>query len=262
VVPLPFDLPDDQFDRRLRKINGALITGGGVDLTKLDSPYMVAASKLLNFSEAAWANGKEVWPLWGTCMGMQVLSILGAADSSVLLSEAYDSEQLMLPLSLTEHASTSRVLCRDCLAFDTVHELTTRSLTVNLHHDGVEPSSFAPGTSLGARFKVVSQNVDRKGKPFASTIETTLPGGAFIVGTQWHPERNQFEYYGNGSAATDFIDHSEHAILAMHAVAVRLVGAARLNQRSFADFDEEAKALIYNENPVGDAATGYAAYFF
>jgi gamma-glutamyl hydrolase len=132
VAPIPFDLPSDEFDTLISSLNGALITGGETDIKTLTSPYMLAAGKLYNHSLALHAAG-EVWPLWGTCMGMQVLSVLGARDPSVLLSNAYDSEGIVLPLTLTAAAAQSRLLCDTCLhPAEALHTLRTANSTVNL----------------------------------------------------------------------------------------------------------------------------------
>lgn len=255
VVPVPFDLPEAATTRLLGSLNGALITGGETDLHDLDSPYMRAAARLYRHALSAHAGG-ETWPLWGTCMGMQVLSILGAGDASVLLSHAYRSEGLQLPLALSPAAATSALLCADCLPGDSLFTLAKTNSTVNLHHDGVPPSAFAPGSKLAAAFDVLSTNVDEKGKPFVSTIEAS--GGAKIFGTQWHPERPQFEFEVVGDTA--FMSHSPAIISAMFAVASRFVYFARRNTNRFGSPAEEAAALIYNWKPVGDSS--YQAYLF
>ena len=134
------------------------------------------------------ANG-EVWPLWGTCFGMQVLSMLGAGTHSVVVS--HPAESLQLPLALTPAAAKSQLLCTSCLPADVLRTLTTRNATVNLHNFGVDVESFQSG-ALGKAFSVLSTNIDTRGRMFASTIEAK--GGAPIFGTQWHPERPQFEW--------------------------------------------------------------------
>ena len=131
VVPLPFDLPKAQFDSLLASLNGVLITGGSTNLLSLQSPYMEAAGRLLRYAQQMHSKG-EVWPLWGTCMGLQVLSVLGANSSSVLLSNAFDSEGLSLPLRLTTAAETSQLLCSTCLPSSTLTTLTSQNSTVNL----------------------------------------------------------------------------------------------------------------------------------
>jgi len=53
--------------------------GGLTDLW-LDDPYVVAASKLVAWAEEANAAG-EVYPVWGTCLGHQLLQILATNAS-------------------------------------------------------------------------------------------------------------------------------------------------------------------------------------
>ena len=189
----------------------------------------------------------------------EVLSILGANDPAVLLSHAYSSEGQLLPLSLTPAAASSRLLCDSCLRNGAKAILTTQNVTVNLHHDGVPPTAFAPGSALAAAFTVLSTNVDTQGKAFVSTIEHA--SGAPIWGVQWHPERPQFEWKDSKSAV--HFDHGADSIFAMFSVAARLVEEARKSTRRFASEADEAASLIYNFEPVGTEDGGsYQAYVF
>ena len=258
VAPIPYDLPPAKFDALIGSLNGALITGGETDIKQIGSAYMNATRRLYDHSLALHAAG-EAWPLWGTCMGMQVLSILGANDPAVLLSHAYSSEGQLLPLSLTPAAASSRLLCDSCLRNGAKAILTTQNVTVNLHHDGVPPSAFAPGSALAAAFTILSTNVDTQGKAFVSTIEHA--SGAPIWGVQWHPERPQFEWKDSKSAV--HFDHGADSIFAMFSVAARLVEEARKSTRRFASEADEAASLIYNFEPVGTEDGGsYQAYVF
>ena len=77
-----------------------LFTGGDINISTLDSQYMLAADHLLNRTLEANSAGAHV-PLWGTCMGIQTLSVLISRKPSVVQLNAFDSESLMLPLNLT-----------------------------------------------------------------------------------------------------------------------------------------------------------------
>jgi len=69
--------------------------------------------------------------------------------------------------------------------------LTRQNSTINLHQDGVDPGVFTSNPHLDQQLTLLSTNVDRKGKPFASTYEAKdWP----LYGVQWHPERNAFEW--------------------------------------------------------------------
>jgi gamma-glutamyl hydrolase len=65
-------------------------------------------------------------------------------------------------------------------------------------------ATFASNANLAAFFTVLSTNLDRGGKPFASTIE----GKKYPVwGSQWHPEKNIFEW-----TSREAIPHSRAAV--------------------------------------------------
>lgn len=67
---------------------------------------------------------------------------------------------------------------------------------MNNHQQGVAPEDFAAAPSLAGRFKVLSTNVDRGGRPFVSSLEgDSLP----IYATQYHPEKPQV---GRGARPT------------------------------------------------------------
>ena len=69
---------------------------------------MQTANYLLN--RVIKSNNDGVYfPLWGTCMGIQTLSVLVSQDPSVLLSNKFDTENLMLPLDFTNKAETSKM---------------------------------------------------------------------------------------------------------------------------------------------------------
>ena len=251
VAPIPFDLPSDQLDALLGSLNGALFTGGGVDIdTKPTSQFMQSTKQIYQHALTMHANG-EVWPLWGTCFGMQVLSMLGAGTHSVVVS--HPAESLQLPLALTPAAAKSQLLCTNCLPADVLRTLTTRNATVNLHNFGVDVESFQSG-ALGKAFSVLSTNIDTRGRMFASTIEAK--GGAPIFGTQWHPERPQFEW----TPGMIFIERDAAIETAMFTLASKLVDFAKQSKRSFPSAAAEESALIYNYRPVGD--NSYEAYFF
>ncbi len=52
-----------------------------------------------------------------------------------------------------------------------VHVLATQNVTMNNHHYGVTPASFAANAYLPRMFALLSTNVDRAGLPFVSTME-------------------------------------------------------------------------------------------
>jgi gamma-glutamyl hydrolase len=52
----------------------------------------------------------DYFPIHGTCMGFQTLSIIGSGDDFALLSR-FDAENISLPLDFTSSAFSSRMVC-------------------------------------------------------------------------------------------------------------------------------------------------------
>ena len=75
-----------------------LFPGGGEDFSKSD--YGRITRILFNLAVKANDAG-DIFPLWGTCLGFQFLSILGAGDDLSVLSHV-DGENYSVPLNLSE----------------------------------------------------------------------------------------------------------------------------------------------------------------
>mmetsp|Transcript_30109 Transcript_30109/g.52910 ORF Transcript_30109/g.52910 Transcript_30109/m.52910 type:complete len:434 (-) Transcript_30109:296-1597(-) len=249
VLPIRYDDSEETVRRKFQAVNGVLFTGGGEVLTNLSSQFMRTAGLLFNLTLEANAR-QDYFPLWGTCMGFQVLNILAARDSSVLSLLQFDSEGLSLPLRESVGWNESRLI--SSLPSEVSFWLRSENITTNFHHDGVKPSAYERNERLSNFFRVISTNKDRKGVEFVSTIESFH---APIYGVQWHPERNQFEF----KDSKDPINHQPHAIKAMGSVAEFFVNEARKSCHEWHDSMEEDNFLIYHyaPGPVGGSSQHY-----
>lgn len=252
TVFIPWNADDATLDELLHSVNGVLFTGGGLNLT-FANPYLLTAQKIWNAAQAFNAAG-DVFPLHGTCMGMQMMCILAANNASVLDTYAFDSEDESLALNFTADGLANSRIFGPSAPQDIVHVLATENVTENLHHDGVPPSMFAANAALGSTLRVVSTNRDREGKPFASTVEAF---DAPFTGTQWHPERPQFNF-----ASTLGIAHSYDAVHSMQYVANFFVNEARFSGHVFANITLLNALTLYDKLavPVGPIMDGYGAY--
>jgi len=247
VVPVPFDMPHAQLRRLLSQLNGFLFTGGGLDLY-LNTTYVQTAKFIYDF---ALSRKDDYFPVWGTCMGFQLLNILTAWNESVLCSYCYDSENIPLALELTSVALQSRLF--RALGGHVTSILSQQNVTMNFHHDGIPPTVSATNPKLAAFYNVLSINHDRKGAPFVSTMEAKeWP----IYGVQWHPERNQFEF-----TPGDDIPHFPDAVKVGQAMAEFFVAETRKSRHSFTSMAELQKLLIYNYCPVNNLY-GQQTYYF
>ena len=112
VVPIRYDSSADELARLFKSVNAVLFTGGEVDVKHTadaqSKKYLETATSLCNMVLAANDAGDHV-PLWGSCMGIQTLAIIGAGgNGTVLTSGVFDSEGESLPLTLRPAAKTSQ----------------------------------------------------------------------------------------------------------------------------------------------------------
>eukprot|EP01038_Epipyxis_sp_PR26KG_P011606 gene11606-15544_t len=250
VVPISYYSSNDELDRLFSSLNGFFFTGGSSSFPK-SAQYI--------FDKVVSANDKgDFTPLWGTCMGFQWLLIAQARDSSIL-DGVFDSENYSIPLDFKEDALTnSKMFSKAPAAITDI--LAKQNVTMNNHMYGIYPSHFEKTQSLNSFYKVLSTNADRVGVDFISTIEAyKYP----IFGTQWHPEKNPYEFGMTSSGIPkEAINHSFDAISIAQYTANFFVEQTRQNIHSFATPEEEDAALIYNYQSVKTTGSFVESYFF
>jgi gamma-glutamyl hydrolase len=190
---LPYDAEPALLAQLLDGVNGALLTGGELDAAGLafGAPYMLAAKQVLDTARRKVDAG-VFFPVHGTCQGMQVISLLASGNASIMSYNAFDAENISLPLEISwdgHHAS--RIFSANSAPADVVGTLMGENVTLNLHHDGVTPDAFTADANLSRDYVLCSINADRRGNYFCSTLEACdYP----ITATQWHPERPAMEW--------------------------------------------------------------------
>jgi gamma-glutamyl hydrolase len=254
TVVIPYNANESTLLTLFNSVNGILLTGGGLEAgLAFNSTYMQTARRLYDLVIAANDAGDYV-PLHGTCQGFQVLSLLTSNNQSVLSRSAFDSENESLPLDIT--AEGMQVPLFADAPKDVLDTLRYENSTLNLHHDGVSPQAFADSEALTSFYVLASLNKDRAGLPFVSTITARRYP---ISGSQWHPERQAYEWRPNIG-----LNHSPSVIRAMAWVADFFVGESRRNNHSFTSTAAMAPYSLYGFQPVveGDVTQGYQAYLF
>merc|ERR1712146_312901 len=192
----------------------------------------------------------------GTCLGFQLLSILGGGGrEDVLCDGCYEGvEGIPMALNFTSSARDSKLFRN--ISSTLFEALRTQNLTSNEHHSGVLPTTFLSNDLLFKTFDVLSTNVDPKtGREFVSTIESkTRP----YTGTQWHPEKSNFEW-----STTVDLPHSAHAVEVSQYIANDFVSRARMSSHHFHSQEIESQTLIYNDvKYLQDDPDGYFAQIY
>jgi gamma-glutamyl hydrolase len=252
VVPIDYYATHSELDALLPKLNGVFFPGGG---SAFPSSAQYTFDKIKAFNDAG-----EYMPLWGTCMGFQWLLISATKDQNILdpPSGQMDSYNLSIPLDFTSTMKSSKIF--DNAPAEIVNILAKQNVTMNNHHYGIYPEHFSSTPALADFFNMLSTNKDRQGVEFVSMIEAfKYP----IFGSQWHPEKNNFEWGETSEGIpNEAIDHSHDAVLASQYMANFFVDQARKSAHKFPTETEEDGALIYNYKPTKTTGSFVQEYFF
>lgn len=247
VMPIRLTLDTAEYEKIFREINGLLLIGGAADLETSD---FARVAKIF-YRLALMANDEgDFFPIWGTCMGMQLLTVLVAGEN--LLANTI-AENVALPLNLTEEAGSSRMFAD--FPPKLMSALTQEPLTGNFHHYGLTVKTFQENEKLQSFFSLLSTNVAQNGAHFVSTIE----GKRYpFYGVQWHPEVNRFQWDRKRN-----YPHSAHAVQLSSLLAEFFINEARRSLHQFDNPEEEASSLIYTDTPVyAGNFTGYEQLYF
>jgi gamma-glutamyl hydrolase len=189
ILAIPYDTKkhEDYF----KLINGLYLPSGGVFASN-SQDYYDCCKKFIQLSIKANDDGDH-FPVWGGCMGMQQMMIMsdGNDDLDNFLQKFDSFKDYNIPLIITNKGYKSTLLKNAPPKF--INKLLLNDSTLNNHMMGVSPSKFKRSKLLNSMYFIVSNNYDRQGKMFVSTIE-----GRFypFFGVQWHPERSsEMDYF-------------------------------------------------------------------
>lgn len=245
-MPVMINQTAEEYKTLFNSINGILFPGGAVSI--ISSGYQRAAQIFYDLAIEAHKRG-DYFPVWGTCLGFEQLTYL---TSGKLLLTRTNTTGVPLPLNFTNEASDSRMF-RGFPA-ELIDDLASQPLTENSHKWSITVTTLNTNPELKNFYKVLSTNTDGRVE-FVSTFEAyDYP----IYGTQWHPEKNAFEW------TRPYIVHTPSAVKTTFYMAEFFVNEARKNMHKFESDEEERKALIYNYNPVytGRVSAFEQKYYF
>ena len=234
VLPILLDQPRAYYDEIFAQTNGILFPGGNQGIDPSDI-YTEEGETLWTLAKQANDRG-DYYPIWGTCLGFEELAVLETRSSDVISLDVM-ATNLALPLQLTPGVRASRLF--QSFPPTLMRALTSQSLTFNSHDHGLLVGEYASNPALNGFFRMLSSNDTPAGQPFVSTMEARRYP---FYGTQWHPEKNNFEWSENADYSN--IPHTPNAILASQATARFFLAEARKSRHVFPESRRDE--LIYS----------------
>jgi len=234
AAPVIIGKDKEEYKQIFSSLNGFLLPGGAVSL--FTSGY-AEVSKIF-YDLAIEANmGGDFFPVWGTCLGFEMLVLLAANGQPY--RQWCNSWAQPLPLEFLSDWEKSELFKQ--APSDVLEAITSLPVTMNFHHWCLTMENFTK-YDMGEFWQPLSVNTDLEGLEFISTLEAkNLP----IFATQWHPEKNPYEW----APKYPQIPHSREAVNVAFYTAEFLVELARKSTHQFPDRKTEEAALIYNYQP-------------
>ena len=236
-MPVLLGRPKRYYQEIFNRTNGLLLPGGSQGIQP-DDIYTEEGKLLWDMAKEANDNG-DYYPIWGTCLGFEELSVLETGNGSVISLDV-EATNIALPLNFTSEASSSRLF--DFMDPDLVTALSKENITFNSHSHCLLLDEYGRNTALNSFFQVLSTNVATAsgGEVFVSTMEAyNYP----FYGVQWHPEKSNFEWSLKEGSYTN-TPHSPNAVRASIETALFFVQEARKSSHIFPE--EEQSQLIYS----------------
>ncbi|XP_032890074.1 gamma-glutamyl hydrolase-like isoform X1 [Amblyraja radiata] len=248
VAVIRLYLGESEYEKLFNSINGILLPGGAVDLQT--SEFARVAGIIYRLAIQA-GDRDDYFPVWGTCMGHQLLTALTSGQNLLRLT---DSGNVALPLHFTPETKSCRMF-RD-FPPELMRVLAENPLTGHFHKYSLTLEAFEANEKLHSFYRLISTNTDPQGITFVSTMEALQYP---IYGTQWHPEANRFFWKESLDAP-----HCPLGVRMSYLLADFFVNEARRNLHRFASKEEEESALIDQHTPrfLGDRSSYRSVYLF
>mmetsp|Transcript_17655 Transcript_17655/g.57726 ORF Transcript_17655/g.57726 Transcript_17655/m.57726 type:complete len:346 (-) Transcript_17655:81-1118(-) len=244
AVPVVSTSNETELKQLFSSINGLVFPGGGSDLSK-GTALRTAAETLLKLAMDSNDAG-DPFPIWGTCMGFQLLLMMVSGDENLL--EHFPSINVGVPLTFQVPPEKTRLYgSSGRFPPDLLDAIQKQGVPFENHHWGVDPARFAANSKLSDFFGgPLTTSVDDEGKVYASSVEAKAYP---FYGSQYHPEKNTFEWFPDLR-----VDHGLYGVELTHAAASVLVQEARKSKHE-PNFAEQELLDIANYNPEFTGAT-------
>lgn len=235
VVPIWINQPIDYYENIMSNLNGVLLPGGATWFNQSNG-YADAGRHIYDIAVQYNEKG-EYFPIWGTCLGFELLTYLAANGTEHRAHCSSNSQAL--PLNFKNDFRMSRLFAD--APNDVIDILSNEPVTANFHQFCVTEANLT-ALGLDQDWRVMSVDQDWNGMEFISTIEhKTYP----FYGIQFHPEKNIYEWVQNKN-----ISHTANAIRAAQYFGDFFVEESRKSNHQFTSETTLEQHVIYNYQPT------------
>ncbi|XP_055340725.1 gamma-glutamyl hydrolase-like [Paramacrobiotus metropolitanus] len=241
AVPITLNQPDSYYNNLISKLNGLVFPGGAASLHL--GGYAKAGKVLYGTAQTMNQQG-NYFPIWGTCLGFELLSTFTADRGNILGS--CSAENISLPVSFQNGYKTSKMLAS--ASTDILSMLAKEPITANNHKKCLAPTNFT-ANGLNTKMNILATSVSQDNVVFVAMVEDSRYP---FYGVQFHSEKPQFESHHPSAGA-----FAAHAVQAGQYFANFLVSEAKKNKQRFANKEEEDKYSIHSYKPIPARGTIY-----
>lgn len=180
----------------------------------------------------------NVYPIWATCLGYEAVMYItsGQTDNSTVFTEVTGQDGLTCPLVVKNHDSR---LLRSLSNPEYTEAVSGNGIFYFHHRWSVMESTYLNNPNWTSFWNLISTSKTVYGAEFLSTLEAK--DYPFFL-TQYHPEKNSFEWRVPAKRTYNAISAEQKFINVF-------VNEARKNKNQF-PAGELAKKLIYNYQPT------------
>lgn len=211
VVPIQYNISINKLKIILNNINGVLFIGGSINDRKISKPennaYIKTAKYILEYAKTQNIK-KNYYPLFGICLGHEVLGILNISKSVDIIRSKFTNQEIIslapregettfnLDTTINSQLLKSKIYTR--------HELNKFKQTpvAYMHHKFGFRIDMPYIKKLQSYLTILAKDQDVNGRSYIAAYEyNKYP----FYGVQFHPEKSIFEWKkGN-------IKHSRYA---------------------------------------------------
>jgi len=199
----------------------------------LKAPWEKLARRILNKVIQSNLKGEFI-PLWGTCLGFELIATL-LADTKAVLVKTEGVYNVATPLEF-DISTVKKARMFKYFNDNDFNSLRTENTTAEYHHWGITQKSFDKYVNLDRYLKITSFGRDTADELYIATYEGKhLP----IYAVQFHPEKIPYD-----RKPTDNVPQFGNAIKISQNLGLFLADELRKNNNTLTETEKEKYQVI------------------